>query len=231
VQQGSCCRPVALREFAAALPALAGVRGLVRAAVAIARHDLADAEADPVLARIAAIAARIRSRLSAASPTALLAHAHDELFVVEGFRGDSDDYHSPANSYVPLVLARRRGLPIALALVYKAVLAELGLEAAGIAAPGHFLVRVEIEGAPAYVDPFHAGAVLSRREAFARIEHVLRRPVARTDASLPECDHATWLRRMLRNLQASFARLGRIRDQHAMQELDLLLGAGPAQSS
>jgi hypothetical protein len=153
----TCCRPEALRAFRAALPGLATTRGLVDATVAIAQHELPMASGADVWARLCAIAARIRSRVRAPNAAALLAHAHDELFVVEGFTGDRLDYHAPENSYLPRVLARRRGLPIALVLVYKVVLGELGIEVAGIAAPGHFLAQVLIEGAPAYVDPFHGG--------------------------------------------------------------------------
>ena len=38
--------------------------------------------------------------------------------------------------------------------------------------------------------------------------------------------HAAWLRRMLKNLEASFARRGRGRDRHAMLELEYELDRG-----
>src|SRR5687767_5366770 len=121
----SACRPEALRAFVAALGELDASRGLVRAATAIAAHELGTAggaSGDAAWGRLAAIAQRVRSRVTAPDPAALLAHAHDELFAIEGFRGDREEYDAPENSYLPRVLARRRGLPILLALVYKAVL-------------------------------------------------------------------------------------------------------------
>lgn len=215
----SACRPEALADFRAALPLLPSTRGLVLAATAIARHELASADGPATWARLVAIAARIRTRVQAPDPQALLAHAHDELFVVEGFAGARDDYHAPANSYLPTVIARRRGIPIALCLCYKAVLGELGIDVQGIGAPGHFLVRVEIEGAPAFVDPFHGGAVLSTAEAHARVEQVLGYKVHREPNVLAVADAGSWLRRMLRNLEGTFAQAQRERDRHAMQEL------------
>jgi regulator of sirC expression with transglutaminase-like and TPR domain len=216
------CRPEALRAFRAALPGLGTTRGLVDATVAIAQHELPMASSADVWARLCAIATRVRSRVRSPDPAALLAHAHDELFVVEGFTGDRLDYHAPENSYLPRVLARRRGLPIALVLVYKTVLGELGIDVAGIAAPGHFLAQVLIEGAPAYVDPFHGGTVLNRVEALARCAQVIGQLPPGAD-TLPECGPVPWLQRCLRNLEASFGSRQRPRDVHAMQELRLEL--------
>ncbi|MBK8101185.1 MAG: transglutaminase family protein [Planctomycetes bacterium] len=215
----TACRPEALADFRAALPMLAQTRGLVLAATAIARHELAAADGPATWARLVAIAARIRSRVHSPDPQALLAHAHDELFSVEGYAGARDDYHAPANSYLPTVIARRRGIPIALCLVYKAVLGEIDIEVQGIGAPGHFLARVEVEGAPAFVDPFHGGAVLSTDEAYARVEQVLGYKVHREPNVLAVADPVSWLRRMLRNLEGTFAQAQRDRDRHAMQEL------------
>lgn len=224
----SACEPIALRAFLAALPELPTTAGLVRAASALALQQHPDAPVAEVPERLAAIRRRIQSRVSSDSAAALLAHAHDELFAVEGFAGDTVDYFAPENSYLHRVLARRRGIPISLALVYKAVLDPLGIDVHGIGAPGHFLVRVQVEGAPAYVDPFHGGVVLSATEAHARIEQVLGRPLAPQPDLFPVLDHRAWLRRMLRNLQGVFAQREQDRHRHAMLELEFaLLHAGP----
>lgn len=219
----SACRPQALLAFTVALQDLGTTRGLVCAAAALALHEQPDAPVGTVFAQLGALAARVRARCASGSTQALLAHAHAMLFDEDGFRGDSDDYHATRNSYVHSVLERRRGMPITLVLVYKAVLEELGIPVRGIGAPGHFLASVEVEGRPAFVDVFHGGEVLSLVEACARVSRVLGRPVEPDPVLLPTCTHDAWLRRMLRNLQAAFQRVQRPDCVHAMQELELVL--------
>ena len=44
-----------------------------------------------------------------------------QLFSVCGFRGNSEDYTDPRNSYLDQVVARRLGIPLTLSLVYMEV--------------------------------------------------------------------------------------------------------------
>ena len=67
------------------------------------------------------------------------------LFEEEGFAGNLERYYNALNSYLPVVLNARRGLPIVLGLIYKAVGESAGLLVEGINAPGHFLVRIETD--------------------------------------------------------------------------------------
>lgn len=212
-----------MAAFRRALPDLARTHGLVRAATAIANHADASADADAVLAQLVALAGRIRGRAPGGSSSGLLAHAHVVLFEEEGFGGNRQRYYDPENSYLPWVLLHRKGIPITLVLVYKAVLESLGLGVEGIGAPGHFLAQVQVEGRPALVDPFHGGILLTQGEAHTRVEQVLGRQVQRSPGLLAPVDHAAWVRRMLRNLQEAYRRAGGSRDRHAMLELELAL--------
>jgi regulator of sirC expression with transglutaminase-like and TPR domain len=219
----SACRPEAAAALREALPALSTLRGLVRAATALCVHTDPTARGDDVMARLLALADQVRRRVKSGRRDALVAHAHDVLFGDQGFRGNRDEFYDPRNSHLPWVLAQRRGIPITLTLVYKAVLETLGVPVAGIGAPGHFLARVEVEGKPALIDPFHGGIELSLEEVRRRSEETLGRPLPTEAALLPAVDHAAWLRRMLRNLQEAHRRQGVERDRHAMQELELVL--------
>jgi regulator of sirC expression with transglutaminase-like and TPR domain len=55
-----------------------------------------------------------------------------------------NDYYDARNSYLPDVLRTRRGIPITLALLYIELAAQVGLQAAGISFPGHFLVKLHM---------------------------------------------------------------------------------------
>jgi regulator of sirC expression with transglutaminase-like and TPR domain len=166
------------------------------------------------------------------SVEARLAHLHDVLFDVVGLRGNVEDYYNPANSYLPDVLHTRRGLPITLVLIYKCVAEGVGLVAHGINSPGHFLAAVDTpdttgpgHGASRrmYVDPFYGGSLLDESEVFRRIAETTGRQVAQSPDWLVPATGRQWLARMLVNLQAAFASLGRERDLLAMQELQALL--------
>jgi regulator of sirC expression with transglutaminase-like and TPR domain len=62
------------------------------------------------------------------------------LIETHGFRGDVVDYHGWQNSCLDRVLARRRGMPITLAVVSVEVARRVGVALAGVGLPGHFLV-------------------------------------------------------------------------------------------
>jgi regulator of sirC expression with transglutaminase-like and TPR domain len=225
------CRPAAYEMFARELPALETTRALFRAAFAIALHERPDADIERAEAMIAELADTVRHRVRSSSPQARIAHVHDVLFDVAGFRGNVADYYNPANSYLPDVLETHRGLPITLVLIYKCVAEGVGLAVQGINAPGHFLAAVKCPepsatgegGGWMFVDPFYRGELLDRRDVCRRIAETTGREVSEWPEFLLPATHRQWLIRMLHNLQAIFAQAGRERDLYAMQELQELL--------
>ena len=224
------CRPDAYAAFQEAVRRIDSEDGLLRGAFAISLHDRPQDDFLVVEATIGELARTVKQRVSSDAPQAIQAQLHDVLFDVVGFSGNVDDYYDPANSYMGEVLRLRRGIPISLVLVYKAVARELGIVVHGINAPAHFLAGVELReyGQPvstglSYVDPFYGGALLNEREVFDRIEQVTGRKVQLAEPVLTKATHREWLGRMLNNLQAVFARKGRERDLYAMQELQQLL--------
>lgn len=219
------CRGQAYALLAEQLPSLDTTRGLIRAAVAVAMHELEDADLTSVEARLDELAHQVRQRVHHDHPQALLAHAHEVLFEEEGFTGNREDYHNPRNSYLPVVLKTRRGIPITLAMIYKGVLERLGISVCGINAPVHFLAGVQISETDfadkglMLVDPFHNGRVLLREEAYQQIEQLTGARLPRDPAMLEPASHRQWLLRLLQNLITSFDRLGRRDDLAAMIEM------------
>ena len=225
--QPNVCRPEAFRLFAAQMPRIESTDGLLTAAIAISMHELEGVDMAAVAQRIAGMTDRVRARVHSDSVQALLAHLHDVVFEEHGFAGNADDYYNPLNSYIPALLETRRGIPITLTLLYKAIAEPLGLSVEGVNAPGHFLGRVKSDEGPMLVDPFFGGRLLSTEEAFQRIEQVIGREVPRAQRLLPRATHRQWLARILANLQSIFARANRHDDVAAMTELRTLLGPAP----
>src|SRR5262245_8121091 len=120
-QTPNFCRPLAYEHFGRQLDSLDTTASLVQAAIALSMHELEGIDPDQVAGRVDKLAARIGGRVHSGNQQALLAHLHDVLFVEEGFAGNTERYYAAENSYLPVVLQTKRGLPIVLALIYKAV--------------------------------------------------------------------------------------------------------------
>jgi len=86
------------------------------------------------------------------------------LFKDKGFSGNRIHYHDPDNSYLHRVIESRQGIPISLSAIYVFVGNRLGLPLAGVGMPGHFLVKIEGESPPQFVDCFNGGVLLREQD-------------------------------------------------------------------
>jgi hypothetical protein len=79
-----------------------------------------------------------------------------------GYDGDRLNYDDPQNADFMAVIDRRRGLPVALGILYIHAARAAGFEATGLNTPGHFLLRIAARSGEALIDPFNGGAALER---------------------------------------------------------------------
>lgn len=136
------------------------------------------------------------------------------LFVQLGLSGNGENYHDVRNSFLPDVLERRVGIPIALAVLGIAVAQRLDLPMWGVGMPGHFLLGTASKPATAddpipegtqFIDPFHAGTMLSAAECADRFWAMF--PGKTFDRGyLSPTDTTHILVRMLANLKSNYAR-------------------------
>ncbi len=108
-----------------------------------------------------------------------------------GFAGDRERYDDPSNSMLDLVLARRRGLPILLSVVYIEVARRAEIPIGGVGLPGHFVVAHFGADPPVLLDPFDGGRVLG-----ATVGGAFPRPWRAHEIAM----------RMLNNLVAAYER-------------------------
>ncbi len=115
--------------------------------------------------------------------------------LVEEFRyaGDEDTYDDLDNANLMRVIERRRGLPVALGILYIYAARAQGWGAAGLNFPGHFLIRLESQdGRRIIIDPFHGGRLMEtqalrellklvRQDAGAELETAHYKPVSNRD--------------------------------------------------
>lgn len=215
--QPKACRPEAFEEFHFWLPRIETLDGLWGAALAVSMHAMDDVDPDAATAKLDALAERVLSRVHTDSFEAKWARLHEVLFEEEGMAGNYEHYYNPMNSYLGAVLESRKGLPITLALVYKAVAERVGLQVQGVNAPGHFLVSVQENGRQTLVDPFMGGRVLTEEEAAERISNSIG--IRLDQIRFPVATHTAWLRRILRNLQHVFSVNQHFRNLAAISEL------------
>ena len=219
-----CCSPDAFRLLARQAKTLDSPDALVGGAVAIAMHQMEEVDAPAQDAQLQKYVEAVRQRVRGHQTQAILAHLHDVLYEEEGFCGNTEDYYNTSNSYLPAVLANKRGLPITLSLIYKVVAERLGLRAWGVGLPGHFLVAIEERPQKILlVDAFAKGRILTRDEAHQRIQELFGPEMEWSDEMLQPATNRHWLTRILQNLLHIFGTNNRYADVAAVLEMEMLL--------
>lgn len=150
------------------------------------------------------------------------------LFDRYGFAANTDNYYDPRNSFLCDVIDRRIGIPISLSVVFLEVARRLGVLAQGVNFPGHFLVRVAIEDAWLFMDPFSRGRVLTP----ADLEQLLRKTTTPNAVLEPSVIAAASKRqivaRMLVNLAGIYGRQGDLpRSLDVLERLAILEPQNP----
>jgi regulator of sirC expression with transglutaminase-like and TPR domain len=90
---------------------------------------------------------------------------HDRL----GYAGDAETYEDLSNANLLKVIERRRGLPVALGILWLHAAEAAGWQAHGVDFPGHFLVALSGRG-QVVVDVFAGGAPLDARDLRALLK-------------------------------------------------------------
>lgn len=178
---------------------------LITAALEIARDGQSELVFEPTLRRLQRSIARLTHPVAQAGSDVeelklLIRYMTEEL----NLRGDDDCYSEPESSYINRVLETGRGIPISLSLIYLNVANELGIPLEPIAAPSHFLTRLQTDSGNLYIDAFDHGRIMDERECLAWLHGMTERPVAELRRSLKRVDERTIMIRMLNNLKALF---------------------------
>jgi regulator of sirC expression with transglutaminase-like and TPR domain len=88
------------------------------------------------------------------------------------FAGDSETYDDLANANMIRVVERRKGLPVALGIIWLHAARAAGWGAHGVDFPAHFLIALEGKSVQAIVDVFAGGATLDARDLRVLLKRV-----------------------------------------------------------
>ena len=180
---------------------------LLEGALLIAKEEYPDLVLHDEIARVDAVARRIGEHLAGAED---FFHAvwviNRVLFEEMGLRGDVDAFDDPDNSFVNRVLDRRTGIPISLSVIYREVARRVGFHVEGIGLPGHFVVRITDDWGHTYVDPFHAGRVVTSEDLERLLVDRFGPRARMLDEHLEPVSPRRILGRMLLNLKRLYVR-------------------------
>jgi len=177
------------------------------AALELAQIEYAGLDPAPWLAELDKIAAELGTRLGPETDGSRFVRiVNDYLFGELEFRGNQAEYDDPRNSCLNQVLERRIGLPITLSVVYLEVARRLNRPVFGVGLPGHFVVRYDDGAFSTYIDPFHAGKLLSEQDCVTLAREITGTELSGDASALEPVSVRYILVRMLNNLRAAYFR-------------------------
>ena len=178
---------------------------LGRAALFIAGEAYPGLDILRYVAKLEAMAAAVRPGVTTTdAPILKIAHLNTYLFEEWGFRGNTQEYYDPRNSFLNDVIDRRLGIPITLSVIYMEVGRRVGMPLQGVGMPGHFIMKYADPEEDIYIDPFSKGRILSREACEELLQDVYGEPVPFHETFLAPVNKKQILSRMLMNLKAIY---------------------------
>ena len=177
------------------------------AALLIALDEYPGLNMSGYLKRIDALAERTSAQLfsnAAERPMEAIESINYQLFEIEGFRGNQEDYYDPRNSFLNDVIDRKTGIPITLSVLYMEVGRRIGLKMEGVGMPGHFIVKCMQDGAEIFVDPFGRGEILLEEGCRRKLTQLHGKDFQFNSSCLDAVNHRQILTRMLHNLKGIY---------------------------
>jgi regulator of sirC expression with transglutaminase-like and TPR domain len=142
-----------------------GPHNLAEAALMLSQLDHPQTALAPYRAHLDELGHYAKEEAKLATSAEYAARALSSLMVGRyGYDGDRLTYDDPQNADLMTVIDRRRGLPVALGILYIHAARAAGCAAEGLNSPGHFLMRISLRGSEALLDPFNGGVTLDREK-------------------------------------------------------------------
>jgi regulator of sirC expression with transglutaminase-like and TPR domain len=175
---------------------------LAEAALIMASEEYPQLELSPYLDRLDRIADVVRQKRSSSdSPLDTVKKINTVLFDTFEFRGNTEDYYDPRNSFFNDVLDSRIEIPITLSAVYIEIAKRLSFPMAGVGMPGHFMVKYADQSEEFFVDSYNRGEILTREDCRAKLHERYGDSIEFNDRLLARATNQQILWRMLNNLK------------------------------
>lgn len=172
-------------------------------------HAVAPALDDPDPAEVSLLLNEWAYRLAGRMPLPWNTHKaidalNQLLFDELGFEGDRETYDDPLNALLPAVIARKKGLPITLSILWVDLARRMGFDAVGIGLPGHFIAALRTDFGLLCFDPFHKGRPVGEEAGAELVRSATAGRVAFQRDMLSPATGRETLIRLVRNLHLRF---------------------------
>ena len=151
------------------------------------------------------------------------------LFDTYLFKGNTANFHSPANSYLNIVLDTKKANPLLLSIIYMHLAQQLDMPIVGVNLPEHFVLAYlddqdilteafndNKNAILFYINAFSRGTVFHRNE----IDSFLKKLDLQQDEMYYQpCSNIEIMKRMLRNLIFAYQKLGEIEKVEELEEM------------
>lgn len=145
-------------RFLGQLATVEGPLPIAEAALALASVERARVDLGHYRGHLGDLARDVGRHAGRRGDLAARARALNEILLLKyGYSGDEATYDDPQNANLMRVIDRRKGLPVALGILYLHAARVQGWDMVGLAFPGHFLVRLSDGAERLILDPFHGG--------------------------------------------------------------------------
>jgi regulator of sirC expression with transglutaminase-like and TPR domain len=138
---------------------------IAEAALALASFERPRVGPAPYREHLRLLARDVGRHPGSSGDAAARAGALNEIILLKyGYTGDTLTYDDLQNANLMRVVDRRKGLPVALGILYMHAARAQGWETVGLAFPGHFLIRLSDGPERLILDPFHGGRICAAAE-------------------------------------------------------------------
>jgi len=205
---------------------------LAETALALGTLDAPDARLDRYRHHLSLLTRDVAdaARRAGSDDLAARARALAEVLVQRyGYQGDRESYNDLQNANLMRVIDRRKGLPVALAILFIHAGRAQGWQVDGLNFPGHFLVSMSLGGERAVLDPFDGLRPLGAQEL-----RQLLKAIEGADAELSRAHYAPLGNRAILLRLQNNRKVRLLHGEHrelAVQALEAMLMIAPSEPS
>jgi regulator of sirC expression with transglutaminase-like and TPR domain len=154
------------------------------------------------------------------------AQALNEIILLKyGYSGDELTYDDLQNANLMRVVDRRKGLPVALGILYLHAARAQGWDSVGLGFPGHFLIRLAEGPERLIIDPFHGGRVCGAADLRDLLKAMAGQEIELSPEHYAPVSDREVLLRLQNNLKSRLLQSGR--HERALRVIETMLMLAP----
>ena len=179
---------------------------------------------------LAGLARDVGRHAGATADLSARAQALNEVILLKyGYSGDELSYDDLQNANLMRVVDRRKGLPVALGILYLHAARAQGWDSVGLGFPGHFLIRLAEGAERLIVDPFHGGRICGAAELRELLKAMAGQEIELSPEHYAPVSDRDVLLRLQNNLKSRLLQAGRYERALGIVETMLMLAPDMAE--